>query len=110
MLSRIKNLIKISFKLILELLNPQNRQFSFHIYEFEFEVDENGKTWMMGLNDNPTLKEDSKVLKMILPRMIDDALSITLDKVFDPAKKWGHETKFRVDGYSDEDNLWTSLR
>lgn len=38
--------------------------------------------WLIEVNTNPCLEESSALLKELLPRMLDDALKLTLDVVF----------------------------
>jgi len=38
------------------------------------------------VNTNPCLEESSALLKQLIPRMIDDALKLTLDVVFPPLR------------------------
>jgi len=47
------------------------------------------------------------MLKRYLPRMIDDALKLTVDKLF-PSRKPGQKA-YPVEGYSDDENLWDLL-
>jgi len=37
---------------------------------------------LVEVNTNPCLEESSKLLKTLIPRMLDDAFKLTLDKVF----------------------------
>ena len=38
--------------------------------------------WLIEVNTNPSLDESSSILKAILPRMLDDALKLSVDKEF----------------------------
>ena len=38
--------------------------------------------WLIEVNTNPCIEESSKILEMLLPRMIDDMFKLTIDKVF----------------------------
>ena len=53
-----------------------------------------------------TLEESSEIIKMIIPRMIDDALRLTIDDLFPPTltDKWKningeYKSNFKVNGY-----------
>lgn len=72
-------------------------------------IDEEFNVWLLEINKNPGLSESSPIVKMLLPRMIDNTFSLTIDKLFKneiildpkPAKY------FHVENYSDdEENLW----
>ena len=82
-------------------------------------VDYQLKPWLIEVNTNPCLEESSKLLKQLVPRMIDDALKLTLDVVFPPLKNDSlhdrdlkisempnENVNFSVKGYSDEVNMW----
>lgn len=49
-------------------------------------LDSQHKPWLIEVNTNPDLEESSKLLKQLLPRMIDDAFKLTLDVVFPPLR------------------------
>jgi hypothetical protein len=38
--------------------------------------------WLIEVNTNPCIEESSQLLKVLLPRMIEDMLKLTVDKVF----------------------------
>ena len=38
--------------------------------------------WLIEVNTNPCLEESSKFLKKLIPRMLDDAFKLTIDKIF----------------------------
>lgn len=59
-------------------------------------VDQDFTVWLIEVNTNPCLDESSKLLKSLLPRMLDDAFKLTLDKVFPVSnypQKSGIDTK-----------------
>ena len=43
--------------------------------------------WLIECNTNPCLDESSQLLKMLMPRMLDDAFRLTIDKVFPNPKE-----------------------
>ena len=45
------------------------------------------KPWLIEVNTNPCLEESSTLLKVLIPRMIDDALKLTVDVIFPQKKK-----------------------
>ena len=45
-------------------------------------IDEAYKVWLIEINTNPAIEECSSVLKMLIPRMIDDMFKLTIDKIF----------------------------
>ena len=70
---------------------------------------------LLEVNTNPGLEDSSSLIKMLVPRMVDDALRLTIDECFET--KYSSEYDFGgdrsclnspypVDGYFDTDNLW----
>jgi hypothetical protein len=70
-------------------------------------IDTYGGIWLIEINTNPCLDESSPLLQHLIPRMIDDALRLTLDKVFTPHIR----TVLEVPNVLtlEEGNLWESL-
>jgi hypothetical protein len=68
-------------------------------------IDEMGHPWLIEVNTNPCLDESSKLLKTLLPRMLDDAFKLTIDNLFFGSFSNGN---FPIEGYSKE-NMWVNL-
>ena len=52
-------------------------------------VDFDMTVWLIECNTNPCLDESSDILKVLLPRMLDDAMKLTIDKEFaDPLTQY----------------------
>ena len=83
-----------------------NRKFNFQIFGYDFMIDQGGYPWLIEVNTNPCLEESSKLLGMLMPRMIDDAFRLTLDPLFYGSFSTG---KFAVEGYGDAEGLWLNL-
>ena len=83
----------------------------FEIFGYDFMVDVNKDLWLIEVNTNPCLEQSCQFLKMIMPRMLDDAFKLTIDKTF--VKNTGNCTEkphdYPVDGYSNSENLWEML-
>lgn len=47
--------------------------------------------WLIEVNTNPCIEESSNLLKMLIPRMIEDMLRLTVDKAFPRFKKGGNK-------------------
>ena len=58
----------------------------FEIYGYDFIVDENYRSWLIEVNTNPSLDESNQYLKSLIPRMLNDALRLTVDCAFPPRK------------------------
>ena len=111
---KIINIIQFVFESVKYKINPLDRKYSFEIFGFDFMLDCDFIPFLLEVNTNPGLEESSPLIKMLVPRMIDDALRLTLDKEFDTIYDFGENNKysslyqspFPVEGYSNNDNLF----
>ena len=117
-LPKIKEIIKFTFESVKNKINPIDRKYSFEIFGFDFMLDCNFQPFLIEVNSNPGLEESSPLIKMLIPRMLDDALRLTLDKEFETIYDFNYDgsnslknsniyhSPFHVEGYSDEDNMF----
>ena len=49
---------------------------------YDFIIDENLQPFLIEVNTNPCIEDSSNLLKMLLPRMIDDMFRLTVDPIF----------------------------
>ena len=106
-------IIGITAKATKNKINIMNRKNCFEIFGYDFILDTSFKPFLLEINTNPGLEESSPLIKMLVPRMIDDALRLTIDKSFDNYDrndKNKNKSYFHVDGYSDEENMWLKIR
>jgi len=61
-------------------LNAKKRKGCFELFGYDFMVDHDLTVWLIECNTNPCLDESSLILKCLLPRMLDDAFKLTIDK------------------------------
>lgn len=54
---------------------------SFEIFGYDFIIDESFNVWIIEVNTNPCIEESSPILKVLLPRMLDDAFKLTIDQM-----------------------------
>ena len=90
-------------------INIMDRKNCFEIYGYDFILDINFNPYLLEINTNPGLEESSPLIKMLVPRMIDDAFRLTIDKIFDSGKN-GKSSKFKVEGYTNEENMWQRIK
>ena len=86
----------------------------FELFGFDFLVDSEYRTWLVEVNTNPCLETSSPLLEKLIPRMINDALKLTVDQVFGPRKGQSCYDKealnvFDVPGYDNHTNMWQQL-
>ena len=49
-------------------------------------LDENFRLYLIEVNTNPCLEESSSILAMLLPRMVEDMLCLSVDALFNNYK------------------------
>ena len=87
-----------------------NRKNCFELFGYDFILGEDYKPYLLEINTNPGYEESSPLIKMLIPRMIDDALRLTIDKAFERNDNYRHSSQFKVDGYNDEENMWQKIK
>ena len=110
---KIKEIIEITTRSVKHKINENNKEYSFEIFGYDFMMDEDFNVFLIEINTNPGLEESSEIIKMLIPRMIDDALRLTIDDLFQPTltDEWKningeYKSNFKVNGYSEEENMW----
>ena len=109
---KIKNIIEISMKSVKKKININNRNGSFEIFGYDLMFDIDLNPYLIEINTNPGLEISSPLISHLVPRMIDDALRLTIDIVFgtiyssDRYGKNGYISPYHVDGYSDCENMF----
>ena len=106
-------IIGLTAKAVKNKINIMNRKNCFEIFGYDFILDVNYHPFLLEINTNPGLEISSPLIQMLVPRMIDDAFRLTIDKTFDNNDGNGkkkNRSKFHVDNYSDEENMWMKIK
>ena len=106
---KILKIIAITANSCKDKINILNRNNCFEIFGYDFILDENFQPFLLEVNTNPGLEESSPLIKMLVPRMIDDAFKLTIDKVFERSDDKADISQFKVDGYKDDENMWQNI-
>ena len=113
MINQMKFLIKLSFKAVSNKLIKINPVLCFEIFGYDFIVDNDFKPWILEINDNPGLCISSPIIEKLIPRMLDDAFRLTIDKVFNTKYsadcfdcQGKYKSKFRLDGFNNNENIF----
>ena len=83
-MAQVKYIVGLTMKSVKEKINANNRNFCFEIFGYDFMMDINCNVYLLEINTNPGLEISSPWIKAIVPRMVDDALRLTIDEVFPP--------------------------
>ena len=86
-------------------LNHLNRTNCFEIFGCDFILDQKFKPYLLEINLNPGLEISSPLISKLVPRMVDDALKLTIDAKYYKNKD-ENSSKYHVDGYDDNENMW----
>merc|ERR1712139_228746 len=70
--------VQASFK----QLNPRKIDHCFEVFGFDFMIDVDLQVWLIEVNTNPCLELCNAYLSHLVPKMLEEALQLTLDKVF----------------------------
>ena len=84
-----KELIIKSMYSVRKKIDPFRRKSCFELFGYDFILDEDFNVWLIEVNTNPCIEESSELLKVYLPRMIEDMLRLTIDQIFPKIKKRG---------------------
>ena len=112
-------IIALSANSVKGKINLTNRGNCFEIFGYDFILDINYRPFLLEINTNPGYEESSPLIKMLVPRMIDDALKLTVDKEFESAYITNDnleennkisKSNYEVEGYSSEENMWLKIK
>jgi tubulin---tyrosine ligase len=81
-LPRIKNIVTDTLKAVYLKLDPNKRAHTFEIFGYDFLLDSDLKPWLLEANTNPCLELSSPHLVRIIPNLIENALKICIDPIF----------------------------
>ena len=73
-------------------------------------IDSAKHIWLIEVNTNPCIELSNKWLSAIIPRMLDDAFKLTIDRMFH--RKIMYKSNLpglTVEGYKDSENMWEPI-
>ena len=117
LINDMKFLIEISMNSIGKKFFKTENVLCFEVFGYDFIVDKNFKPWILEINNNPGLGISSPVIEKLVPRMFDDALRLTIDKIFDTRydescfdkENNKYISKYKLDGFNDNENVFEFL-
>ena len=107
---KIIQIIGITANIAKNKINGFNRKNCFEIFGYDFILDEDYNPFLLEINTNPGYEISSPLIEKLVPRMIDDALRLTIDKAFERKDKNKKFSLFPVDDYSVEENMWQKIK
>ena len=97
LMKQLKEIISLTMQSVKDKIK-NNKNYQFEIFGYDFMLDEDFNAFLIEINTNPGLLESSPWIKIIVPRMLDDALRLTLDQLF--------ETKYDFNlNFKNEENI-----
>ena len=110
---KFKSIIELTTKASKTIINRSKKKYCFEIFGYDFMMDEDKNVYLIEINTNPGLEISSKIIEILVPRMIDDALRLTIDELFKTkyAENWtdengNYKSNYHVEGYDDKENMW----
>ena len=104
---KIVRIVRITAGAAKAKINMMNRKNCFEIYGYDFMIDEKFNPFLIEINTNPGFEFSSPLINMLLPRLIDDAFKLTIDTDFYLSNLYMNSpSKFPVDGYSNNENMF----
>ena len=84
LMKQIKEIISLTMRSGKDKINKNGRSHQFEIFGYDFMLDRDFNVFLIEINTNPGLEISSPWIQIVVPRMLDDALRLTVDKVFEP--------------------------
>jgi len=88
-LPQMKKLTADSVNAVAHVLNPRRISHCFQVFGFDWMIDTSFKLWLIEVNGNPCLEISSSFLEDVIPKMLDEAFRLTLDRLFPGATEGG---------------------
>ena len=99
LMKKVKEIISLTMRSGKDKINKNGRSHQFEIFGYDFMLDSDFNVFLIEINTNPGLEISSPWIQIVVPRMLDDALRLTVDKVFDPV--YDFEKSYKGD-YTEE--------
>ena len=104
---KIVRIVRITAGAAKDKINRMKRKNCFEIYGYDFMIDDNYNPFLIEINTNPGFEISSPLIDMLLPRLIDDALKLTIDTDFYLSNIYiNSPSNFPVEGYSNNENMF----
>lgn len=81
-LPQIKSLVTDTVLASYYKLDPNRKLHSFEVLGYDFMIDSQFQVWLIEVNTNPCLELSSPYLASLIPKMLENAFSLTLDQIY----------------------------
>ena len=81
---KVKEIVTLTMRCAKDKINKNRRNYQFEIFGYDFMIDNDFNIYLIEINTNPGLEISSPWISVIVPRMLDDALRLTIDQLFEP--------------------------
>ena len=113
LIKQIKEIIKVTMRSVKYKINKNRRNYQFEIFGYDFMMDNDFNLFLIEINTNPGLEESSPWIKIIVPRMLDDALRLTIDQLFETKYDFDsinkNKTKAEINNYKNLLNSYNKI-
>lgn len=110
--NKLANLTSIVFKSVKHQILLNRNPDHFELFGLDYLIDDDLNVFLVEVNSQPGLKT-SKVTEKLIPRMIDDMLKLTVDKMIETEFTEEYEKQydelFAFDKTPSNENLWMHL-
>merc|ERR1711933_286020 len=76
-----KSLMADAVQAAIDRLNPRKIDNCFEVFGFDFMIDANYRVWLIEVNTNPCFELCNAYLSHLIPKMLDEGLQLTVDRV-----------------------------
>lgn len=73
----------MSFSSVKRKINFYQRRNCFELFGLDYFISHDQKVWLIEVNENPCIECSSDLLGKLIPRMLNDALKLTVDQIMD---------------------------
>lgn len=71
---QMKEIVRKTFAAVRKSIDPCKRKHTFELFGYDFMVDADFNLFLIEVNTNPSLEESSEILRIFIPRLIEDML------------------------------------
>jgi len=82
--SQIERLVTDTLRAVYTKIDPSRVKNSFELFGYDFMIDDSFRVYLIEANTNPCLEISCPLLARIIPEVVDNTFTMTLDPLFQP--------------------------